>query len=106
MVAYDRQPRGQQVERSVTGTVDVPAAELVARADAAVDARGLRCPEPLMVVRRAVRDLAPGGLLHVSATDPSTARDIPSYCRFLEHELLRQWQQDGEFHFLLRKGAR
>ena len=71
-----------------------------------VDARGLKCPEPLMVVRGAVRQLASGGTLHIVATDASTTRDIPSYCRFLEHELLRQWQEADEYHFLLRKGPR
>ncbi len=71
-----------------------------------VDVRGLRCPEPLLVVRRAVRAMRAGEVLHVVATDPTTLRDIPQYCRFLEHELLRQWQSGQELHFELRKSHR
>lgn len=47
-----------------------------------------------------------GEVLHVVATDPTTLRDIPQYCRFLEHELLRQWQAGDELHFELRKSHR
>ncbi len=72
--------------------------------DHSLDARGLICPEPLMVVRAEIRKIASGTTLHVIATDPSTARDIPSYCKFVEHQLLEHWEDDGEFHYVLQKG--
>ena len=71
-----------------------------------IDVRGLKCPEPLLMVRRSVRAMRAGEVLHVVATDPTTLRDIPQYCRFLEHELLRQWQIGEELHFELRKSHR
>ena len=71
-----------------------------------VDVRGLKCPEPLLMVRRTVRGMRAGDVLHVVATDPTTLRDIPQYCRFLEHALLRQWQDGEELHFELRKSHR
>jgi len=51
--------------------------------DAVLDATGLNCPEPVMMLHQKVRDLPPGGLLKVIATDPSTQRDIPKFCVFL-----------------------
>ena len=58
--------------------------------DDLLDASGLNCPEPVMMLHNKVRDLSPGGLLKVIATDPSTRRDIPKFCVFLGHELLGQ----------------
>ncbi|MEX5491477.1 sulfurtransferase TusA family protein, partial [Pseudomonas fulva] len=45
--------------------------------DGTLDATGLNCPEPVMMLHQHIRDLPPGGLLKVIATDPSTRRDIP-----------------------------
>ena len=53
-----------------------------------LDAIGLRCPEPVMMVRKKVRLMADGETLLVSADDPSTTRDIPSFCRFMDHTLV------------------
>ncbi|HET8730426.1 MAG TPA: sulfurtransferase TusA [Moraxellaceae bacterium] len=72
-----------------------------------LDARGLRCPEPVMMLHNKVRDMAAGDLLEVIATDPSTTRDIPKFCRFLGHELVTQEENKdaGEFRFVIRKGS-
>ena len=72
-------------------------------ADHQLDARGRYCPEPVMLLHRAVRDMASGELLAVFATDPSTQRDIPKFCTFLGHELVSEGEVDGEFHYLIRK---
>ena len=71
-----------------------------------VDARGLICPEPLMMVHAAVRDAAAGELIRVLATDPSTERDLKRFCDFLNHELLEITREGQECAFLLRKGGR
>lgn len=69
---------------------------------AELDARGLFCPEPVMLLHNKVREVPPGGLLKVLATDPSTRRDIPKFCMFLGHELLEQTQEGGFFRYLIR----
>ncbi len=71
--------------------------------DHQLDARGLYCPEPVMMLHNAVRDMASGELLEVLATDPSTQRDIPKFCQFLGHELVEEAEADGEFRYLIRK---
>jgi len=68
-----------------------------------LDARGLFCPEPVMLLHKKMRELAVGNVLQVLATDPSTQRDIPKFCTFLEHELMEQQVQDGEFIYRIRK---
>jgi tRNA 2-thiouridine synthesizing protein A len=75
------------------------------RAGAVLDARGLRCPEPVMLLHKAIAPLAPGEELTVLATDSTTQRDIPQFCRFLGHQLRSNCEQDNEFVFVLVKGA-
>ncbi len=53
-----------------------------------VDARGLRCPMPVIEAARVARDLPRGTELEVLATDPATALDLPAWCRMRGHELL------------------
>ena len=68
-----------------------------------LDARGLYCPEPVMLLHKAVREMQTGDLLEIHATDPSTQRDIPRFCTFLGHELVEEREVDGEFYYLIRK---
>ncbi len=73
--------------------------------DHILDASGLVCPEPVMLLHNRIRDIADGDTLLVLATDSSTTRDIPKFCSFLGHELLEQSEQDGNYRYLLRKGG-
>lgn len=72
-----------------------------------LDARGLYCPEPVMLLHNKVRDMQAGELLEVMATDPSTLRDIPKFCAFLGHELVLKetLEAEKEFRYLIRKGG-
>ena len=71
--------------------------------DHILDATGLFCPEPVMLLHNKIRDIAVGDTLQVLATDPSTERDIPKFCTFLGHDLLEQCEFDGNYRYLLRK---
>lgn len=73
--------------------------------DKELDACGLYCPEPVMMLHNHVRDMAAGHVLKVLATDPSTQRDIPKFCTFLGHELLQQSQADEMYIYIIRKGS-
>ena len=71
--------------------------------DKSLDASGLLCPEPLMLVRKAVREMAAGEILYVVATDPSTERDLANFCRFMRHEMVHQAKSDAGLEFWIRK---
>ena len=73
--------------------------------DSEMDARGLFCPEPVMLLHNRIEDLEGGQVLKVTATDPSTTRDIPRFCQFLNHELLVSKEQGGEFIYFIRRGV-
>ncbi|RRZ89880.1 sulfurtransferase TusA [Erwinia sp. 198] len=78
--------------------------ESFANPDQTLDASGLRCPEPVMMVRKAVRHMQEGETLLVIADDPATTRDIPGFCRFMEHTLLAQATEELPYRYLLKKG--
>ena len=79
--------------------------EIYTQAPHHFDALGLRCPEPVMMIRKKMRELKNGEQLYVIADDPATTRDIPSFCRFMEHELIASETVSSPFHYLLQKGV-
>jgi tRNA 2-thiouridine synthesizing protein A len=58
--------------------------------DKFLDTSGLLCPEPVM-------------MLHKAVTDPSTVRDIPKFCHFLGHELLAQEERGNDYIYYIKK---
>lgn len=72
--------------------------------DRLLDAKGLFCPEPVMMLHNEVRNVETGQIIKVEATDPSTTRDIPKFCNFLGHELVATEQQDELLLFYIKKG--
>ena len=68
-----------------------------------LDARGLYCPEPVMLLHNKIRDIPAGTFLRLTATDPSTQRDIPKFCLFLGHELVSSTDNAGEDVYLIQK---
>lgn len=73
-------------------------------ADYHLDALGMRCPEPVMMVRLKIREMQIGETLLVVADDHSTTRDIPSFCRFMEHELMEADIQQSPYQYVIKKG--
>jgi tRNA 2-thiouridine synthesizing protein A len=71
--------------------------------DHTLDAIGLRCPEPVMMLRKHIRKMVIGETLLVQCDDPSTTRDIPSFCRFMEHELLAQHIDSLPYLYVIKK---
>ncbi|MEW9797822.1 sulfurtransferase TusA [Alteromonas sp. CYL-A6] len=69
-----------------------------------LDATGLRCPEPVMMVRLAIRKMDDGDTLSIAADDPSTERDIPAFCRFMEHTLVASQTDHLPYQFVIQKG--
>ncbi|MBO9554024.1 sulfurtransferase TusA family protein [Cellulomonas sp.] len=60
-----------------------------------VDARGLRCPAPVIRLARAARDVPAGTELTVLATDPAAVHDVPAWARMRGHELVSATEDDG-----------
>jgi TusA-related sulfurtransferase len=55
-----------------------------------VDARGRRCPIPVIELARHFGEVAVGGTVEVYADDPAAAADVPAWCRMREQEFAGQ----------------
>ncbi len=69
-----------------------------------LDTLGLRCPEPVMLIRKKMRELSSGDLLKVIADDPATTRDVPQFCQYMDHTLLEHSQSEAQYIYLIQKG--
>lgn len=68
-----------------------------------LDAKGLKCPLPVLKARKALQSVAPGGLLRVEATDPGAPADFAHFCEATGCVLVESMQQGEVFLFTLRK---
>lgn len=57
-----------------------------------------------MMIRLQVRNMQKGQTLSIIADDHSTTRDIPSFCRFMQHTLLLQTTDLLPYRYLIQKG--
>ncbi|WP_235936126.1 sulfurtransferase TusA family protein [Devosia aurantiaca] len=69
-----------------------------------IDARGIKCPLPVLKMEKALADLQPGALLVVLATDPMAKVDIPLYCRQKSHAYALD-ESDGVYRFTITKAG-
>lgn len=74
-----------------------------ARSKTIVDARGLRCPLPLVKAKLAMEELAEGDELLVLATDPEAAIDLAAWAADQGH-VLSERVGEGWSEYLLRRG--
>lgn len=68
-----------------------------------LDATGLFCPEPLMLLHGVMRKAQSQDIIYVQATDPSTQRDITKFCVFLGHQLLDARCEGDVLQFWIQK---
>lgn len=68
-----------------------------------LDLRGLKCPLPAMLAKKALARLPSGAMLAVLADDPLAVVDIPHMCHGEGHTLDSVASRDGYSEFLLVK---
>lgn len=68
-----------------------------------IDARGLKCPLPVLKMEKRLAGLPPGARLVVLATDPMAKVDIPLFCKQNGHECVVT-AEDGAMRFAIVKG--
>lgn len=71
-----------------------------------LDARGMKCPLPVLRARKAMKDVPAGELLTVLATDPGSTKDFIHFCEVTGHNLVESTEADGVFRFVIRKAER
>ncbi len=72
-------------------------------ADLVVDARNLQCPMPVLRVSQEINNITAGQTLELIATDRGSLSDIPAWTKDMGHALKEQFEESGEYHFLIEK---
>jgi tRNA 2-thiouridine synthesizing protein A len=70
-----------------------------------LDAKGLMCPLPVLKARRAMKDMAPGDVLEIEATDPGSVKDFEHFCEATGNRLLESSAIDGIFSYRIEKAG-
>ena len=70
-----------------------------------LDARGLKCPLPVMMAAKVLRALPPGALLRVLATDPLAPQDFRDLCASQGHQLIETTEAAGASVCVIRSRA-
>ncbi len=72
-----------------------------------VDARGQRCPHPVIALARRARGLTGGALVQVLATDPAARYDVPAWARLRGHLVEAQrLEEDAVWRITVRLADR
>jgi tRNA 2-thiouridine synthesizing protein A len=68
-----------------------------------LDAKGLKCPLPVLKARKAMRDVPAGGVLRILATDPGAVKDFEHFCKTTGYQLIASREEAGTLIFEIRK---
>ena len=68
-----------------------------------VNAIGLICPEPIMMLHKAIHESRPGDVVELIATDPASVKDVEKFCEFLNHELISFEKDEDKLIFKIKK---
>lgn len=73
--------------------------------DIHLNARGLKCPLPVLRAGKLLKTMAAGDVLRVEATDAAAPKDFRAFCDAVGALLREEREQDGVFHFVIEKQA-
>jgi tRNA 2-thiouridine synthesizing protein A len=71
--------------------------------DKELDARGLKCPLPILRAKKALTNMASGQVLKIVSTDSGSVRDFQAFSKQTGNELLRHAEANKEFTFFIKR---
>ena len=73
-----------------------------------IDLRGLRCPLPVLRVKKALGEMKVGDVLRAWITDPAAVEDIPAFLKQAGHTLkeISPADEGGHYYYIVKNGAK
>ena len=68
-----------------------------------LDASGLMCPMPIVKLAKKIKEIKVGDVLELIADDVGSKEDVPAWCKRTGNELLESKEENGVFHYLIKK---
>lgn len=75
------------------------------KADVILDCKGLACPMPIVKTRKAVKELDPGKVIEIEATDKGSKADLKAWAEGSGHHYLGTVEKDGVLKHYVRKSS-
>ena len=73
------------------------------KADLVLDLKGLMCPIPVVKISKAIKEVAVGGVIEATATDPGVLADIPAWAKSTGNEMLKTERDGKAIKFWVRR---
>lgn len=73
--------------------------------DLEIDVVGLRCPLPILKLKKRIQILKAGSIIKFLTSDPATLKDVPAYCELVGHEMLAVDSEARPYVFFIRMGV-
>jgi len=70
--------------------------------DLELDCRGMFCPMPIVKLKKATKEMQPGQVLRLVATDPGSKRDVPAWADKTGNEILYSNEKGKEYTFIIK----
>ena len=70
--------------------------------DLELDCRGMFCPMPTVQLKKATKNMKPGQVLQLVATDPGSKRDVPAWAEKTGNDILDSNEEGKEFTFIIK----
>lgn len=74
-------------------------------ADETLDAKGLACPMPIIKTKKAIKNMEPGQVIEVQATDQGSTADIKAWALSTGHQYLGTVEDEKVLSHYLRKAS-
>lgn len=71
--------------------------------DRTVDARGQKCPMPVLMTAKAAKEMQSGQTLLIQATDAGARSDIPAWASQTGNEVVESFEEGDLLSFIIRK---
>lgn len=68
-----------------------------------IDLRGLKCPLPALMARRALRSAASGCVIRIVTDDPMAPIDVPHMCRQENYEVVSMTRTGDVARMVLKR---
>ena len=72
-------------------------------AERTLDAKGLKCPMPVVKTSKEIKNISVGSVLEILATDPGSMADITAWAKSTGNELLEVKKDGDVFRFYVRR---
>lgn len=74
--------------------------------DILVDAKGLACPMPIVRTKKAMKDIEPGTVVEIQATDQGSTADLKAWAQKVGHEYLGTTEEGKTLKHYLRAAGK